>query len=61
MDEWMKQNKLNFKSDNSTKVRIQKRGANDKSGGGNWKSKFRKAIEIDQSLKQVMSMIASEE
>ena len=35
MDEGMKQNKLNFKSDNSTKVRIQKRGANDKSGGGN--------------------------
>ena len=58
-DEGMKQNVLNFKSDENNKVRKQKLKA--RSGDGNWKSKFCKAIKTDQGLKLIISIMSTEE
>ena len=45
-DEGKKCKKLNFKSNSSKKRISQKLKANEKPGGGDWKSKFRKVIKI---------------
>ena len=51
-DEGHNQNPKNFKSGKSKKEKKQKRKANyDKSVGGDWKSKFCKAITRDSYLK----------
>ena len=60
-DECKKQKKLNLKSHKSNRGKPQKRKANDKSVGGNWKYKFCTAIKIDQCLQSIMPMMASEE
>ena len=60
MPESMKQKNLNVKTDRNKRGRPQKRKAND-SGGKDWKSKFRKAMKIDQGLKSIMSIMATEE
>ena len=57
----MKQKKLNFKPCRNKRGRPQKRKANNRSGGRNWKSKFDKEIKIDQGLKSIMSTMATEE
>ena len=48
IDKVMKQKRLNFKLDRNKRGRPHKCNANDKSGGGNLKSKFRKAINISR-------------
>ena len=58
--EEMKKKKLNFKTDWHKRGRDHNRKANS-SGGKDWKYKLRKAIEIDQGLKSIMSIMATEE
>ena len=53
-EEGMKQNKLNSKPCRKERENPQKHKDNNKSGSRNWKSKFRKAIKIDQGLKSIM-------
>jgi hypothetical protein len=60
-DEGKKHKKERFQSDGNTKDGSHKRKADDKSSGGNWKKKFRKAIKTDKGLKSIMSIMASEE
>ena len=56
----MKQKKLNLKPGQNKRRRPQKRKAND-SGGKDQKPKFRKVIKTDQSLKSIMSTMATDE
>ena len=58
--EGMKQNKLNIKPILNKRGRPQKCKANDESGSGNWKFKFRKVVKKDQGLKSIMSIMATE-
>ena len=60
-DEGKKQTKLNFKSNHVKKGRPQKRKANNKSGGRDQKTKFRKEIKTDQCLKSIVSTIDNED
>ena len=57
----MKHKYLIFKSDNKNKGTNHKLKADDKSNGGNRKSKFYKSIKINKGLKPIMSIRDTEE